>query len=91
MHSITTQDIHISRLEALWTIFQSQSKSVRQAFTERLLSELSISESHEKERNNSLNDNIQQIDNVLFGSISLPADFNEKTELQSGLTAKYKL
>lgn len=40
--SITTQEPQISQLDALWALFQAQTKSVRKAFTQRILEQAAL-------------------------------------------------
>lgn len=37
MNTIAMENVHVSPLEALWTLFKTQPKAVRKAFTEKLL------------------------------------------------------
>lgn len=39
MSTVTIKDVSMSPLEALWTLFKSQPKSVRRAFTQKLIQE----------------------------------------------------
>ena len=40
--TVTPQEPQISQLDALWTLFQAQTKSVRKAFTQRILEQAAI-------------------------------------------------
>lgn len=84
-----TQEPQISQLDALWTLFQAQTKSVRKAFTQRILEQVALA--NKKPRQKSSDDDIKAIDNQLYGSIKLPADFDYAAELEQTLNAKYSI
>lgn len=83
-----TQEPQISQLDALWTLFQAQTKSVRKAFTKRILEQAAMAK---KPCTKSTDDDVAAIDNQLYGSIKLPADFDYASELERALNAKYSI
>lgn len=76
MTQVSTLQPQFSSIDALWNLFQAQSQSVRQAFIHRLLKE--EIEPMYKESAQSTSKEISQLDALLYGSIHLPADFDEK-------------
>lgn len=87
MTQVSTIQPQFSSIDALWNLFQAQSQSVRQAFIHRLLKE--EIEPMYKESAQSTSKEISQLDALLYGSIHLPADFDEKKEIAETLNSKY--
>ena len=85
--TLSSSQPQISALDALWTLFQTQSKAVRSAFTQRLLKEAMLSKP--KENTVATATEIKQLDSLLYGSIHLPADFDDEKEMQETLASKY--
>ena len=85
--TISSTQPQITALDALWTLFQAQSQSVRMAFVQRLLNEPTLSK--KKESAKTADSAIRQLDSLLYGSIQLPIDFDYDKELQNTLKAKY--
>lgn len=87
--TVTPQEPQISQLDALWTLFQAQTKSVRKAFTQRIFEQ--AAKAKKKPCQKSLDDDVAAIDKQLYGSIKLPADFDYASELEQALNAKYSI
>lgn len=77
--TITVAQSHVKQLDALWTIFQSQNKSVRKAFTQRLLSEVLPTKKNSKTKPTN---KVKLLDEMLYGAIQLPADFDYEEEIK---------
>lgn len=87
LSTISPTQPQISAVDALWTLFQAQNKSVRKAFAQRLLKEMA--QSKHKKKTKVIATEISQLDSILYGSIQLPADFNYEKELEKTLDSKY--
>lgn len=85
--TITTQQTQMSQLDALWTLFLSQSKTVRKAFTQRLMQHTLLSAKNAITKSSDAE--IMQLDSMLYGSIKLPEDFDYDKELEKSLKEKY--
>ena len=87
MAQVSTIQPQISSIDAVWNLFQAQSKSVRQAFIHRLLKEESEPMCKECAKTTALD--INQLDSLLYGSIRLPEDFDYEKEKNETLNSKY--
>ena len=86
--TLSSTQPQISALDALWTLFQTQSKAVRAAFIQRLLKETAQQPMPKVDIKANVTD-IKQLDSLLYGSIQLPADFDYEKEMQETLASKY--